>query len=58
MILRKNANPFLPYIDDFDREAEVFLKKYGCEDAIDTPQRIPIYEIATKLMSLEVVQSE
>ena len=58
MILRKNTNPFLPYIDDFDREAEVFLKKYGCEEAIDTPQRIPIYEIATKLMSLEIVQTE
>ncbi len=58
MILTKNANPFLPYIDDFDREAEIFLAKYGFEDAIDTPRRIPIYEIATKLMSLEVIQTE
>ena len=58
MILRKNTNPFLPFIDDFDREAEVFLKKYGCEDAIDTPQRIPIYDIATKRMSLEIIQTE
>lgn len=58
MILRKNTTPFLPYIDDFDREAEIFLKKYGCEDAIDTPKRIPIYEIATKLMSLEIIQTE
>ncbi len=58
MIFRKNTNPFLPYIDDFDREAETFLKKYGCEDAIDNPQRVPIYDIATKRMSLEVIQTE
>ena len=51
-------NPFKVYIDDFEAEAEAFLRKYKCEAAIENPQPIPIYEIATKLMSLEVVQSE
>ena len=56
MALREN--PFKVYIDDFEAEAEAFLRRYQCEEAIYNPQPIPIYEIATKLMSLEVVQSE
>lgn len=51
-------NPFSVYIDDFEAEAEAFLRKYQCEDAIENPRRIPIRNIATRLMSLEVVQSE
>ena len=46
------------YIEDFEAEAEAFLHKYQCEDAIETPRRIPIRDIATRLMSLEIVQSE
>lgn len=51
-------NPFNVFIDDFEAEAEAFLRKYQCEDAIENPRRIPIRDIATRLMSLEVVQSE
>lgn len=52
------TNPFLHFVDDFEKEAEAFLVKYGCADAVATPRRIPIYDIATKLMSLDVVQTE
>lgn len=51
-------NPFMYFVEDFEKEAEDFLRKYECEDAIDTPRRIPIYDIATRLMSLEVIQTE
>ena len=30
-------NPFKVYIEDFEAEAESFLKKYKCEEAITTP---------------------
>ncbi len=56
MALREN--PFMVYIDDFESEAEAFLRKYQCETAIDNPQPIPIYDIVTRLMSLEIIQSE
>lgn len=56
MMLRKN--PFTVYVDDFEEEAEAFLRKYGCSIAIDEPRPIPIYDIATRLMSLEVVSTE
>ena len=52
------TNPFLHYVDDFEKEAEAFLTKYKCADAIDTPRCIPIYDIATRLMSLDVIQTE
>lgn len=51
-------NPFFHYVDDFDKEAEAFLKKYECEDAIENPRRIPIRDIARRLMSLDIVQTE
>lgn len=51
-------NPFFHYVDDFDKEAEAFLKKYECEDAIKIPRRIPIRDIARRLMSLDIVQTE
>lgn len=51
-------NPFKVYVDDFEAEAEVFLRKYQCEDAIENPQPIPIRDIATRLMSLEIIDSE
>ena len=34
-------NPFMHYVDDFEKEAEEFLQKYGCSDAINNPQPIP-----------------
>lgn len=51
-------NPFLYYVDDFEKEAEAFLEKYECADAIENPRPIPILDIATRLMSLEVIQTE
>lgn len=51
-------NPFLHYVDDFEKEAEAFLEKYACADAIENPRRIPILDIATRLMSLDVIQTE
>lgn len=51
-------NPFFHYIDSFEEEAEVFLKKYNCADAIENLRRIPIREIATRLMSLDIVETE
>lgn len=51
-------NPFFHYVDDFEEEAETFLKKYNCADAVENPRRIPIREIATRLMSLDIVETE
>ena len=51
-------NPFMNYVSDFEKEAEDFLRKYECEDAIETPQPIPIRDIATRLMSLDIVDTE
>lgn len=51
-------NPFKVYVDDFEAEAEAFLTKYQCADAIETPRPIPIRDIATRLMSLEIIDTE
>lgn len=51
-------NPFKVYVGDFEVEAEAFLRKYQCEDAIENPQPIPIRDIATRLMSLAIIDSE
>lgn len=51
-------NPFRVYVEDFETEAEAFLRKYQCEDAIENPKPIPIKDIATRLMSLEIVDTE
>lgn len=51
-------NPFMYYVQDFEKEAEDFLRKYECADAIDTPRPIPIRDIATRLMSLDIVDTE
>ena len=51
-------NPFLYFVTDFEKEAEAFLRKYNCADAIETPRPIPIKGIATKLMSLDVIDTE
>lgn len=52
------TNPFMHYVKDFEKEAEDFLRKYECADAIDTPKPIPIRDIATRLMSLDIVETE
>lgn len=52
------TNPFMHYVQDFEKEAEDFLRKYKCADAIDTPRPIPIRDIAIKLMSLDIVETE
>ena len=46
--------PFKVYVEDFEIEAEAFLRKYQCEDAIENPKPIPIKDIATRLMSLKL----
>ena len=51
-------NPFMHYVQDLEKEAEDFLRKYECADAIDTPRCIPIHDIATRLMSLDIVDTE
>lgn len=51
-------NPFMHYVQDLEKEAEDFLRKYECADAIDTPRPIPIRDIATRLMSLDIVDTE
>ena len=51
-------NPFKVFVEDFEVEAEDFLKKYLCEEAIENPQSIPIRDIATRLMSLEIIDTE
>ena len=51
-------NPFMHFVQDLEKEAEDFLRKYECADAIDTPRCIPIRDIATRLMSLDIVDTE
>ena len=33
--MAKVANPFMHYVADYEKEAEAFLTKYECADAID-----------------------
>ena len=56
--MAKVKNPFMYYVADYEKEAEAFLTKYDCADAIDNPRPIPIRDIATKLMSLEIIDTE
>ena len=56
--MAKVANPFMHYVADYEKEAEAFLTKYECADAIDNPRPIPIRDIATRLMSLEIIDTE
>lgn len=51
-------NPFLPFVDDLEKEAETFLAYYNHRDAIETPQPVQIEYIAKHLMSLDIVTSE
>ena len=56
--MHNRENPFKVFVNDFEVEAEAFLRKYHCEDAIENPRPIPIRDIATRLMSLEIVDTE
>lgn len=56
--MTKAANPFMHYVTDYEKEAEAFLTKHECSDAIDNPRPIPIRDIATRLMSLEIIDTE
>lgn len=56
--MAKATNPFMHYVADYEKEAEAFLTKYECADAIDNPRPIPIRDIATRLMSLDIIDTE
>jgi len=56
--MAKRENPFMHYVGDYEKEAEAFLTKYECSEAIDTPMPIPIRDIATRLMSLDIIETE
>lgn len=55
--MANRKNPFMKFIPDFDEEAEAFLTKYECTEAITKPMPVPIWDIAKK-MALEVIQTE
>lgn len=54
----RKKNPFLKYVDDFEKEAELFLVHYGYQDLVTNPSPIPIREIIEKKMSLEIIDTE
>lgn len=56
--MAKPTNPFMHYVADYEKEAEAFLTKYEYADAIDNPRPIPIRDIATRLMSLDIIDTE
>ena len=51
-------NPFMPFIEDFEKEAELFLTKYEYKDAIENPQAIDINRIVSHDMSLDIIDTE
>lgn len=55
--MQNDKNPFMPYVEDFEAEAEAFLRKY-CKEVLDKPQATPIWEIAQKQMNLDIVDTE
>ena len=48
----------MPFIRDFEAEAERFLIRYGYEEALVIPKPINIRDIVTRYMSLEIIDSE
>lgn len=48
----------MPFIRDFEAEAEKFLIKYGYENALVVPTKIDIRGIIERCMSLEIIESE
>lgn len=55
--MQNDKNPFMPFVEDFEAEAEAFLRKY-CKKVLDSPQATPIREIAQKQMNLDIVDTE
>lgn len=55
--MQNNKNPFMPFVEDFESEAETFLRKY-CKEVLDSPQATPIKDIAQKQMNLDIVDTE
>lgn len=55
--MQNDKNPFMPFVEDFEVEAEAFLRKY-CKEVLDKPQATPIWDIAQKQMNLDIVDTE
>lgn len=55
--MQNDKNPFMPFVEDFEAEAEAFLRKY-CKEVLDSPQATPIWDIAQKQMNLDIVDTE
>lgn len=55
--MQNDNNPFMPFVEDFEVEAETFLRKY-CKEVLDQPQATPIWDIAQKQMNLDIVDTE
>lgn len=55
--MQNDRNPFTPFVEDFETEAEAFLRKY-CKEVLDKPQATPIWNIAEKQMNLDIVNTE
>ena len=55
--MQNDNNPFMPFVEDFEVEAEAFLRKY-CKEVLDKPQATPIWDIAQKQMNLDIVDTE
>ena len=55
--MQNDKNPFMPFVEDFEAEAESFLRKY-CKEVLNSPQATPIRDIAQKQMNLDIVDTE
>lgn len=55
--MQNDKNPFMPFVEDFEAEAENFLRKY-CKEVLDSPQATPIRDITQKQMNLDIVDTE
>lgn len=55
--MQKDKNPFTPFVEDFEEEAEAFLRKY-CKEVLNSPQATPIRDIAQRQMNLDIVDTE
>lgn len=51
-------NPLMPFIEDFEKAAEGFLKNYGYAEAITNPMPVPIESIIVKRMTLDIIDTE
>ena len=51
-------NPFTPFIEDFERDAEEFLTHYGYAEAISSPMPIPIRYLIENRIALNIIETE